>query len=157
MNGTITTVGLISDTHGLLRPGAVKALEGVDMILHAGDIDNMIVLEDLGLIAPLYAVRGNMDFKPGVTELPEYITVPAGPVSIGVIHDVHRLEKDPAGAGLSAIVSGHTHKAAVGGGHGVLYINPGSAGPRRSGRPPSVGILEIAKDRIVPRIIPIDE
>ncbi len=155
MNNTINAIGLISDTHGLLRKSALDALGGVDMILHAGDIDNILVIEELALIAPVHAVRGNMDFKPGVAELPNYLNINAGPASIGVVHDRHRLAIDPSAEELTVIVHGHTHKAAIEEAGGILYVNPGSAGPKRSNRHASVGILNIRNGKIIPAILPL--
>ncbi len=157
MGDAIRTIGLISDTHGLLRSSATKALEKAGIILHAGDIDSMAIIDELELIAPVYAVRGNMDFKPGVDALPDYLPVKTGGKVIGVIHDRHSLGFDPAAKGVSVVVHGHTHKASVEESGGVLYVNPGSAGPPRSGRRPSVGILRIENGRFVPEIIPLDE
>ncbi len=157
MSDTINTIGLISDTHGLLRKSAVDALAGVDMILHAGDIDNITVIEELEMIAPVHAVRGNMDFKPGVTALPNYLRVMAGSIQIGIIHDRHRLGIHPAREGISVIVHGHTHKASIEDTGGVLYVNPGSAGPRRSNRHASVGIITLKNGRIIPAIVPISD
>ena len=153
----IRTIGLISDTHGLLRSSATKALRKAGIILHAGDIGSMAVIDELELIAPVYAVRGNMDYKPGVDALPDYLPVRAGGKVIGVIHDRQTLGFDPAAKGLSVVVHGHTHKASVEEAGGVLYVNPGSAGPPRSGRTPSVGILRIEDCRFVPEIISLDE
>lgn len=157
MSDTINTIGLISDTHGLLRKSAVDALASVDMILHAGDIDNITVIEELEMIAPVHAVRGNMDFKPGVAALPNYLRVTAGPIQIGIIHDRHRLAIHPAREGISVIVHGHTHKATIEDTGGVLYVNPGSAGPRRSNRHASVGIITLKNGRIIPAIVPISD
>lgn len=156
-NDTIKTIGLISDTHGLLRQSAVDALQDADLIIHAGDIDTMPIIEELELIAEVHAVRGNMDFKPGVTALPHYRRVTAGQTVIGVIHDRYRLGFDPAAEGLSVIVHGHTHKASVEESGGILYVNPGSAGPRRSRRPASVSLLELKNNRMLPSIVPLTE
>ncbi|MFO8111055.1 MAG: metallophosphoesterase [Desulfosalsimonadaceae bacterium] len=155
MSNAITIIGLISDTHGLLRKSALDALGGVDMILHAGDIDNILVIEELELIAPVHAVRGNMDFKPGVAELPNYLKIKAGPANIGVVHDRHRLANHPSAEGISVIVHGHTHKAAIEETGGILYVNPGSAGPKRSNRQASVGILNVRNGKIIPTIVPL--
>lgn len=157
MAGTIHTIGLISDTHGLLRKSAVEALAGVDMILHAGDIDNMAVIDELELIAPVHAVRGNMDFKPTVAGLPHYLKVNAGPIRIGVIHDRHRMSASPSLEGLSVVVHGHTHRAAIEEAGGILYVNPGSAGPKRSNRHASVGLLTFKNGRPVPFIVNLED
>lgn len=157
MNTPIKSIGLISDTHGLLRKNAVAALTGVDLIIHAGDIDNSLVIDELERVAPVHAVRGNMDIKPGVAALPHYLTVKAGTACIGVIHNRHHLNNDPSTDGLSVIVHGHTHKSSIEEIAGILYVNPGSAGPRRSNRAPSIGILTFKKGRIIPTIIPLDD
>jgi len=157
MTGTITTIGLISDTHGLLRQSAADALAGVDIIIHAGDIDRMPVIDELELIAPVYAVRGNMDVKPGVAALPNYLTVRAGPSKIGVIHDRHRMSVKPSAEGLSVVVHGHTHRAAIEEAGGILYVNPGSAGPKRANRHASVGLLTFKNGRPVPFIVYLED
>ena len=156
MNDTIKTIGLISDTHGLLRNSAVDALSGVDMILHAGDIDRMIVIDELELTAPVRAVRGNMDFKPEVRALPDYLEVNTWERTIGVIHNRYHLGADPAARGLSVVVHGHTHMPAIDETGGVLFVNPGSAGPARPNRPVSVGILKLKNGNVVPEIITIE-
>jgi uncharacterized protein len=149
----IITIGLISDTHGLLRKSAVEALTGADMIIHAGDIDNILVLDELELIAPVYAIRGNMDVKPGVSELLAYREVNAGATKIGVIHNRHQAGRYTADRPVSIIIHGHTHKPSIDQTSGVLYINPGSAGPGRFKLPTTIGILELRQGVPVPRII----
>ncbi len=125
------TIGLISDTHGLLRPEALRALEGSDLIIHAGDVGNPEILETLKTIAPVFAVRGNVDTDPWALALPESEVIEMDPATIYVLHDVHALDLDPVAAGFHVIVSGHSHKPSCTEHGGILFINPGSAGPRR--------------------------
>jgi uncharacterized protein len=139
----LRVVGLISDTHGLLRPEAQQALAGVDLIIHAGDIGTPEVLEALAKIAPVHAVRGNNDRGAWARPLPETAAIELEGASIYVLHDMNELDLDPAAAGFAAVVAGHSHRPAVQLREGVLYINPGSAGPRRFSLPVSVGFLEI--------------
>lgn len=136
-------IGLISDTHGLLRPEAVRALEGSDLIVHAGDIGNPEILEALKTIAPVFAVRGNVDTEPWAQALSETKVIETGPVRIYVLHDVHALDLDPTAAGFHVVVSGHSHKPARTEKDGVLFINPGSAGPRRFDLPVTVALLHV--------------
>lgn len=150
-------IGLISDTHGLLRKSAVKALAGVDMIIHAGDIDTPDIISFLNRIAPVFAVRGNMDRPSENLRLPVYEIVEIGTVSVYVRHDLDRLDLDPAAAGFHVVVFGHSHRPEVRYNEGVLYINPGSAGPRRFTLPISVGILKIEDGVITPKIIELKE
>lgn len=123
-------VGLISDTHGLLRPEALEALAGVDEIIHAGDIGTPEVLEALRAVARVQAVRGNNDRGAWASELPDSLVLQLGGVRIRVLHDVQELDADP-NAGIEVVVSGHSHKPSVVRREGVLFVNPGSAGPRR--------------------------
>ena len=136
-------LGIISDTHGLLRPDALKAFKDVDMIIHAGDFDTQDIYEALLRIAPVAAVRGNMDFGDLKQKLPATEVVEIGEVSLYVLHDLGRLDLDPVSAGFSAVIYGHYHRQALDEKSGVLYLNPGSAGPRRSMRPATVAILHI--------------
>ena len=138
-------VGVISDTHGLLRSEAEKALRGVDLILHAGDVGNPQILERLKNIAPVFAVRGNVDTEPWTRALPETAIAEAGGVTIYVLHDVKALDLNPATAGFRIVVSGHSHKPGKLVRDGVLYINPGSAGPRRFQLPVMVARLDLEK------------
>jgi uncharacterized protein len=140
-------IGLISDTHGLLRPEARIALAGVDHIIHAGDICDAKVLQQLTAIAPLDAVRGNNDRGPWADALPDRQTLDIGGVRIHVLHDLHELELDPAATGIQVVVSGHSHRPAVTKERGVLYVNPGSAGPRRFRLPISLAFLTISNGR----------
>lgn len=132
--------GLISDTHGLLRPEAVEGLRGSDWIIHAGDVGRPEILEELRRIAPVTAVRGNVDRGAWAEALPETAVVEPG---ILVLHDLHQLAVDPAAEGYRAVVSGHSHQPTRGERDGVLYLNPGAAGPRRFRLPVSVARLEI--------------
>jgi uncharacterized protein len=149
-------VGLISDTHGLLRPEAVAALRGSDVIVHAGDIGDGSLLEQLSAIAPVCAVRGNNDAGATWCGVPQTWRVDAGGKCIYVIHDLAELVIEPAAAGIDAVVSGHSHKPKIERRDGVLYINPGSAGPRRFRLPISVGRLTIVADRIEAELLPLD-
>jgi uncharacterized protein len=139
----VTRVGLISDTHGLMRPEALSALEGVAHIVHAGDIGSASVLEQLSAIAPITVVRGNNDKDAWAKKIPEHDVLEVENVSIYVLHDLKELDLDPAEAGFAAVIAGHSHKPAVTEKNGVLYVNPGSAGPRRFKLPIAVGVLEI--------------
>ncbi len=136
-------VGLISDTHGLLRPEAVKALAGVELIIHAGDVGSPEILAALGDLAPLVAVRGNIDTGAWAKTLPPTAVAEVGKALIYVLHDVNDLDLDPAAAGFSVVVSGHSHVPKNENRKGVLYVNPGSAGPRRFKLPVTVAILEV--------------
>jgi uncharacterized protein len=140
-----TRIGLISDTHGLLREDALTALRGSELIVHAGDVGDPDILPRLSKIAPVVAVRGNVDTEPWARrELPETAVAEAGDTSIYVLHDVHALDLDPAAAGFQIVVSGHSHKFLQTEKDGVLYINPGSAGPRRFTLPITVARLNLA-------------
>jgi putative phosphoesterase len=141
--GDAHVLGVISDTHGLLRPEAVKALEGVQMIIHAGDVGTPEVLGALQVIAPVVAVRGNNDKGAWAHALPETEVVEVGDVAFYVLHDVKTLDLDPVAAGFQAVISGHSHRPAMAKRQGVLYLNPGSAGPRRFKLPVSVARLII--------------
>lgn len=134
-------IGLISDTHGLLRPEALDFLRGSDHIVHAGDIGSESILAALRDLAPLTVVRGNTDHEPWTTRISETDLVQVGEVSLYVIHDLARLDLEPRAAGVQAVIYGHTHKPLVEDRNGVLYVNPGSAGPRRFKLPISVGEL----------------
>ena len=136
-------VGLISDTHGLLRPEAKAFLTGCDHIVHGGDICDPAILEELAALAPLTAVRGNNDRGPWAERLRETECLQVGEVFVYAIHDLARLDIEPKAAGVHVVVSGHSHKPLVEQRHGVLYVNPGSAGPRRFKLPIAVGELLI--------------
>ena len=146
-------VGIISDTHGLLRPEAVETLRGAELIIHAGDVGNPTVLESLRQIAPVVAVRGNVDTGPWAQGLCETEVVPIYGHSIYVLHDRSQLAVDPANAGYAAVVFGHSHMALAETRDGVLYLNPGSAGPRRFRLPISVARLRVSTDALEPEIV----
>jgi len=135
-------VGVISDTHGLLRPEAIDALRDCDLILHAGDIGGQRVLAELERLAPVVAVRGNCDGD-WARALPATRTVEAGRLLLHVLHDLALLDFRPETAGVSVVISGHSHRPAVARQRGVLYLNPGSAGPRRPGAPVSLAQLRL--------------
>jgi putative phosphoesterase len=141
-------IGLISDTHGLLRPEALAAMQGSDYIVHAGDIGDPVILDELERIAPVSAVRGNNDRGRAYAHVPQAEVLDAGGVLLYVIHDVAELDLDPAAAGFAVVVSGHSHKPAQRERDGVLYLNPGSAGPRRFSLPISAGRLLVRNGRI---------
>jgi uncharacterized protein len=136
-------VGVISDTHGLLRPEALTALTGVSHIIHAGDIEKPATLDELRQLAPVTAVRGNCDRGPLARTLPAEAVVELDGSTMVVVHDLHQLSLDPKAAGMAAVISGHSHVPVCEKRDGVLYMNPGSAGPRRWGKPVSLGRLEI--------------
>ena len=141
----VTAIGLISDTHGLLREEVLRALEGSELIIHAGDVGDPEILEALKAIAPVVAVRGNVDTEPWAAALPETEVVETMSATIFVLHDVHALDLNPAAAGLHIVVSGHSHKPICTEHDGVLYINPGSAGPRRFLLPVMIARLNLAQ------------
>ena len=150
---TAKLIGIISDTHGLVRPQALEALKGVEMILHAGDIGSQDVLERLNELAPVVAVRGNNDKSDWARSLPDWEVVEVGNVSIYMRHDVKEMDISPSGAGFQVVVSGHSHQPAVAEQRGVLYVNPGSAGPRRFTLPVSVAHLHVVGERVQANII----
>jgi hypothetical protein len=137
-------IGLISDTHGLLREEALRALHGSDVIIHAGDVGDSNILEALRKIAPVVAVRGNVDTSEWAKSLPETAVVEAGEVNIYVLHDANALDLDPKAAGFQIVVSGHSHKPGQTERNGVMFLNPGSAGPRRFHLPITVARLDLA-------------
>jgi putative phosphoesterase len=146
-------IGLISDTHGLLRPEARAFLQGSDHIVHGGDICDASVLEALRAIAPLTAVRGNNDHGSWAERLRQTELVQLGDVFVYAIHDLSRLDIDPGTAGVQVVVSGHSHKPAIERREGVLYVNPGSAGPRRFRLPISVAELTVAGGSVSARVV----
>jgi putative phosphoesterase len=148
MASRIHTVGVISDTHGLLRPEAVAALTGVERIIHAGDIGERAVLDALGRLAPVSAVRGNNDRGGWARDIPETEVVEIGGVALYVLHDLHELDLDPRAAGFAAVIAGHSHQPRQERRDGVLYFNPGSAGPRRFRLPVSLGRLTVERGRV---------
>ena len=149
-------VGLISDTHGLLRPQALDYLRGSNHILHAGDIVGAAILEQLAELAPLTAVRGNNDSGAWAHALPETATLSLGGVTIHILHDLKHLAIDPAAHGVRVVVAGHSHKPGCEERGGVLYVNPGSAGRRRFTLPISVGELLIERGQVDVRLLTLD-
>jgi len=140
--------GIISDTHGLLRPEALKALEESEHIIHAGDIGELEIIAALEAIAPVTAIRGNIDVQAWAQRFPATEVVELGGVHLYVIHDANALDLNPKAAGFAAVISGHSHKAKQETKDNVLYFNPGSAGPRRFKLPVSVGQLKIENGAI---------
>jgi putative phosphoesterase len=138
-------IGLISDTHGLLREEALRALRDSEMIVHAGDVGTPEILDSLRALAPVVVVRGNVDTAEWAQTLPVTAVADAGAVQLYVLHDVKTLDLDPAAAGVHVVVSGHSHKLGRSERSGVLYINPGSAGPRRFQLPITVARLNLRK------------
>jgi uncharacterized protein len=136
-------IGIISDTHGLLRPEAERALQGVNLIIHAGDVGDPQILSKLKGIAPLFAVRGNMDTASWAQELPCTAAVEADGTSFYVLHNLQELDLRPDASGFQFVISGHTHRAEQSERHGVLYINPGSAGPRRFHLPVTLARMDL--------------
>ena len=136
-------IGVISDTHGLLRPEALAALRGVEHILHAGDVGDAAILAALREIAPVTAIRGNVDLEGACAELPATDVVELGGSLFYLVHSVHDLDINPKVAGVAMVVSGHSHKAKVEVKDGVVYFNPGSAGPKRFSLPVTVGFVTV--------------
>lgn len=145
-------IGVISDTHGLLRPEALEALRRSEHILHAGDVGDPAILDKLRTIAPVTAIRGNVDLSGACSLLPEKELVQLGGRSIYMLHDHNALDLDPAAAGISVVVSGHSHHPAIQWHKRILYFNPGSAGLRRFSLPVSVGFLTITEAGIEPTL-----
>jgi len=137
------TVGVISDTHGLLRPEAVAALRGSDLIVHAGDVGSAEILKGLRTVAPTVAVRGNVDRGAWAESLPTTAVVEAGPHQLYVLHILENLDLVPEAAGFAAVISGHSHRPHAETRRGVLYLNPGSAGPRRFRLPVTIARLRV--------------
>lgn len=150
------TVGVLADTHGLLRPEALAALAGCELLVHAGDVGRPEILESLQAIAPLFAVRGNVDRGAWAQALPENQVVWADGARLYVLHDLTELELDPIAAGFQAVISGHTHQPDIEERGGVLYLNPGSAGPRRFRRPVSLARLLVRGAALEAEIIYLD-
>jgi uncharacterized protein len=150
-------IGVISDTHGLLRPEALEALAGVEHIVHAGDIGSPEIVPRLTEIAPVTVIRGNVDTQPWAQELPawELVTLPGR--TIYMLHDLGDLDLDPAAAGFDMVVSGHSHMPKVETRQGVVYLNPGSAGPRRFRLPITIATVDLAAEPLRPVIQQIVE
>lgn len=146
-------VGIISDTHGLLRPEAIEALRGSEHIIHAGDIGSPEIVPALERIAPVTAIRGNVDTQPWARRFAETEVVELAGFHIYVIHDVNALDLKPGAAGFAAVISGHSHQPKQEVKDGVLYFNPGSAGPRRFSLPVSVGRMEIVDGKVSAKIL----
>ena len=140
----MTAVGVISDTHGLLRPEAIAALEGVQRIVHAGDIGGAEILAALSRIAPVTAVRGNNDREAWARKIEERAVLDIEGHRLLVLHDLEELEVDPARAGYAVVIAGHSHQPRIERRDGVLFLNPGSAGPRRFKLPISLAILSVS-------------
>ena len=152
----VHTLGVISDTHGLVRPEALAALAGVERIVHAGDIGAPEVLTALGRIAPVTAVRGNNDRDRWAADIPETDVLEIGDVSLYVLHDLHELDLDPRAAGFAAVIAGHSHQPRREERDGVLYLNPGSAGPRRFKLPISLARLTVAGRRVQANLVTLE-
>jgi putative phosphoesterase len=148
-------IGLISDTHGLLRPEALSALRGVQRIIHAGDIGSPEILEQLGTLASVDAVRGNNDKGAWADPLPLYQALDFAGVSIYVVHDLKEMDIDPDAAGFDVVVSGHSHQPSIAEKQGIQYVNPGSAGPRRFRLPVTVAYLDLVGGKVRARILEI--
>jgi putative phosphoesterase len=146
-------VGVISDTHGMLRPEVLDALAGCDRIVHAGDVGEQSILGDLAEVARVEAVRGNVDIEPWAWQLPETLVVDAGGAALYVLHDLALLDLDPAAASIDAVIYGHSHRPDIDRKNGVLYLNPGSAGPRRFHLPVSVAILRVRNGSLDAEIV----
>jgi putative phosphoesterase len=149
-------IGVISDTHALLRPEAIEALRGSDLIVHAGDVGARDVLDRLRDVAPMVAVRGNIDREPWAHVLPETRIVEAAGVKLFVLHDLSTLAVDPVTHGYAAVISGHSHTPVADTRNGVLYLNPGSAGPRRFRLPVTVARLTISTTGISHELVHLD-
>jgi len=146
-------IGLISDTHGLVRPEALKALAGVELIVHAGDIGKPEVLDCLQAIAPLAAIKGNNDTAPWARRIPEILDLHVEDRTLRVIHNVRDSEPNLRAAGIDVVISGHSHKPSVQTRDNVLFVNPGSAGPRRFKLPVTVGLLDLGLAEVKAEII----
>jgi putative phosphoesterase len=148
-----STLGVISDTHGLLRPEALEVLRGSALIIHAGDVGDPAILDRLREIAPVTAVRGNVDTAPWASALPLFDAVEFGGRFLYVLHQRDHLDLDPGAAGMSAVIYGHSHRPAIETRAGVLYLNPGSAGPRRFSLPVTVARVRVSAEGLEPAII----
>jgi len=146
-------VGLISDTHGLLRPEALAALQGSELIIHAGDIGKPEVLASLKSVAPVLAIRGNNDREPWAKKIPDILHLHVNGVCLFIIHNVNDLEVDPAAKGFHAVISGHSHKPSLTNSDGVIFLNPGSAGPRRFKLPVALARLRIQREKVNAQIV----
>jgi uncharacterized protein len=154
---TEIVIGVISDTHGLLRPEALAALRGSDLIIHAGDVGASSIIPALQKIAPVTVVRGNIDIDSWARELPEDAVLELAEIKIYVLHNLKELRIDPAAKGFAAVICGHSHVPMQETTKGVLYFNPGSAGPRRFRLPISLGRLRIRDGAIHPELVDLDK
>jgi len=150
---SILQIGVISDTHGLLRPEAFATLAGSQAIIHAGDVGDPAILNELERIAPVTAVRGNIDIAPWAKALSQTNVLETGGVSLYVLHNINELDLDPAAAGFTAVIYGHSHKPSIERRKKVLFFNPGSAGPRRFSLPVSIGKLIVRDGKLMPELI----
>jgi uncharacterized protein len=146
-------IGIISDTHGLLRREAIEALKGVEHILHAGDVGELSILDSLREIAPVTAISGNIDVHGPCSQLPATEVITLHGRTFYMLHDRNALDLDPAAAGFAAVISGHSHRPSIEWRKGVLYLNPGSAGPRRFTLPISLGLVLMSGDALEPRLL----
>lgn len=153
MAPSIFTIGVISDTHGLLRPEAIEAIRGSDQIIHAGDIGDPAMVAELERIAPVTLVRGNIDTAAWCRKLPATNVLEVGGLTLYVLHNVEELDLNPCSAGFAAVIFGHSHQPAIEWRKDVLFFNPGSAGPRRFRLPISVGRLTVKNGTIEPELI----
>jgi hypothetical protein len=153
MSDRAITVGVISDTHGLMRREAIAALRGADIIIHAGDVGTLDVIEELAGLAPIHVVRGNIDTASWAERLPTTELVDVGARRFYVLHEISQLDLDPASSGLAAVVFGHSHQPLIENRNGVLFLNPGSAGPRRFKLPVTVARVSLAGTHMRPEII----
>ena len=151
-----TLLGVISDTHGLMRPEAIAALRGSDLIIHAGDVGTADVLDRLREIAPTFAIRGNVDRGEWADRLPPTDIVEVGELLFYVVHNIADLDLDPPTAGFAAVVFGHSHKPAIETRDGVLYLNPGAAGPRRFKLPVTVARVRVEGREVRPEIVELE-
>jgi putative phosphoesterase len=151
----VTRVGLISDTHGLLRPQALAALQGCDPIIHAGDVGDPAIVDALAEIAPVFAIRGNVDRGDWARSLPETRCVRVEDRLIHVLHSLDDLDFEPEAAGFHAVIYGHSHRPSIETKRGVLYVNPGSAGPRRFDLPVTIAVLTLEQGELHARIVDI--
>ena len=151
-----TRIGVVSDTHGLLRPEALDRLRGVDRIVHAGDIGSPEVLSALAAVAPVTAVRGNNDRDAWARDLPETVILEVGQVRLYVLHDVKTIAIDLRAEAIAAVVAGHSHKPALASRDGILFMNPGSIGPRRFTLPIAMGFLTVRGAGVRGRIVYLD-
>lgn len=149
-------IGLISDTHGLLRPEALAALQGCERIIHAGDIGKPAVLDGLRALAPLEVIRGNIDTADWAQALPDRLDLHIGDRRLHVLHDLKELDIDPQAAGIDLVIAGHSHQPKIERRDGVLYINPGSAGPRRFRLPISLALLRLEGGNAQAELIRLD-